>query len=166
MSYKKTLNKDFSGKTYVNQGFSGYYSGCNFSNSTFENCVFECVLWDCNFENVILDRPTVRRLQFFNTGLEGLGLTMKEDCEMSSANLARCHPIIAEVMRQKSLELAPGLKEKALAASKLVGDNLDKCWSYFASKIPKEVWRKSEFGFRDKGSILNKAIMTRDKHFD
>ena len=168
ITYSKKLDKDFSGQTFVDKGFSGYYSNCDFSNCVFTRPIFECVFWNCNFENAIFDCPTVKRWAFFGkkTNLNGMNIIINKDCEMTSANLARCHPIIAEIMRQKSAYLPPGDRELALIASDLVKDNPDKCWKWFTERIPKRVWAHSEFGFRDKGSILNQAIRMRGKHFE
>ena len=87
-------------------------------------------------------------------------------CQFTADNLSRCHHIIAEIMRQKALQLPAGVREQALTASELVRTNPHQCWKFFTKNLPKAVWAHSEFGFRDKGSILNRAIRAREKHFD
>jgi len=158
---------DFSHQEFTDRGFCGYYKDCDFSGSTFTRPTFECVFYNCNFENVTMDCPTIKRWDFFgkDTNLEGLNIVVNKDCEMTSANLARSHPVIAEIMRQKALLLPAGRREKALIASELVKNNPHKCWDFFADNIPKSVWMESDFGFRDKGSILNMALKTRGKRF-
>ena len=168
MSYKKTIGKDFSRQTFTDQHFRGYYRDCNFFGSIFENCTFDCFLYDCNFKNVTLDSPIVLRFQSHLTSFEGLTLQVDPDCKckFTAGNLSRNHDIIAEIMRQKSLQLPVEDKAEGLKASELVKNNKDKCWKYFARNIPKSLWRHCDFGFGGKGSILSHAVKAREKYFD
>lgn len=161
----KTVGKDYTQREFVDGGLGGYYADCNFNGLTFDRCEFDCVLYNCNFQDVILIDPTIKRFTCIQTSLEGLDIkrTKEADCEITTANMARNHSIIAEIMRRKGSLLPEPLKTKCLEAAELVRTRHELCWGDFKLLIPDEVWAQSEYGFGDEDSILKAAIRTRDK---
>lgn len=59
---EKIFNRDFSGHTFEDRFFDGYYNNCNLSDAIFVNCTFHCVAKDCNFNRADFRTSTIERI--------------------------------------------------------------------------------------------------------